>query len=61
MIKSRIMRWAGHVAPMGDKRVYTRFWRGNLSKRDHFEGPGLDVRIILIWICRKWDGEPGLD
>ena len=24
--------------------------------RDHFEGPGADGRIILIWICRKWDG-----
>jgi len=55
------MRGAGHVAPMGEKRVYTRFWRGNLSERDHFEGPGLDGSIILIWICRKWDGEPGLD
>jgi hypothetical protein len=23
--------------------------------RDHFEDPGVDGRIILMWIFRKWD------
>jgi len=36
--------------------VYTGFWSGNLRKRDHLEDPGIDRRIILIWIFRKWDG-----
>jgi hypothetical protein len=28
---------------------------GNLRERDHLEDPGLDGRIILRWILRKWD------
>jgi hypothetical protein len=35
--------------------VYTEFWWGNLTERGHFEDPGLDRRIILRWIFRKWD------
>jgi hypothetical protein len=27
-----------------------------LSERDHLKDPGLDGRIILRWIFRKWDG-----
>jgi hypothetical protein len=56
VIKSRRMRRAGHVARMGGVEVYTRFWWGNLSERDHLEDPGVDGRIILRWIFRKWDG-----
>jgi hypothetical protein len=25
------------------------------GERDHWGDPGLDGRIILRWICRKWD------
>jgi hypothetical protein len=35
--------------------VYTRFWWGNLRKRDHLGDPSVDWKIILIWIFRKWD------
>ena len=28
----------------------------NRRKRDHLEDPGVDRRIILKWIARKWDG-----
>jgi hypothetical protein len=28
---------------------------GNLSERDHCGDPGIDGRIILGWIFRKWD------
>jgi len=52
LIKSRIMRWAGHVAYMGE--AYTIFWWGNQSKRDHVEDPGIGGRIILRRIFRKW-------
>jgi len=35
--------------------MHTEFWWGNLMERGHFEDPGVDGRIILIWIFRKWD------
>jgi len=36
--------------------VNTGFWWENLRERGHFEDPGVDGRIILKWIFRKWDG-----
>ena len=56
VIKSRRMRWAGHVAHMGERRGVYRFWWGNLSERDHLGDPGIDGRIILRWIFKKLDG-----
>ena len=54
VIKSRRMRWAGHVACMGERRgVYTGFWWGNLRDRDHLGDPGIDGSITLRWIFRK--------
>jgi len=100
VIKSRRMRWAGHVARMGERwDVYrvlvgkpegkrpivrprrrwedkikmdlqweywpdwsdsggeanTGFWWGNLRESDYLGDPGIDGRIILRWIFRKWD------
>jgi len=43
------------VARMGERRGVYRFWWCNLGERKHFEDPGLDGRIILRWIFRKWD------
>jgi hypothetical protein len=54
VIKSRRMRWVGHVACMVEGGMYTVFWWGNLRERDHLEYPGLDGRIKLRWIFRKW-------
>jgi hypothetical protein len=55
VIKSRRMRWAGYVARMGREETYTRFWWENLKERDHLVDPGLNRRIILRWIFRKWE------
>jgi hypothetical protein len=41
MIKSRSMRWAGHVARMGEKRKHIEYWwtaRGNDSKDKTYVG-----------------------
>jgi len=34
--------------------VNTGFWWENLRERDHLEDPGLDWRIKLGWMFRKW-------
>jgi len=41
---------------MGEKRgVYIGFWWGNLRERDRLGDSGIDRRIILRWIFRKWE------
>jgi len=46
-IKSRRMRWAGHVAPMGERRGVYRVLVGNLEEKDHSGDPGVNGRTIL--------------
>jgi hypothetical protein len=41
--------------------VCAGFWWGNLRERDLWEDPGIDGRIVLRWIFRKWDVGYGLD
>jgi len=53
MIKSRIMKWARHVAHMGQRRGVYRILVG---ERHLLEGPGV-YRIILIWVFGEWDVE----
>jgi len=48
--------WAmWHVRGTGE--VHTGFWRENLREGDHFEGLGIDRRIILKRIFEQWGGE----
>jgi len=55
LIKWRKIRWAGHVARIGRGEACRWFWWGNLRDTDHLEDPGVDGRVILRWIFRKWD------
>ena len=55
VIKSRIMRWAGHVARMGEDKGYIGSWWGNRRERDHWGDLGVDGWIILGMISRRWD------
>jgi hypothetical protein len=46
---------------MGREEVHTGFCWGNLRERNNLEDHGVDERIILWWIFRKWDGGHGFD
>ena len=52
VIKSRRMRWAGHVARMGEERGVYRILVG---KPEGKRPLGRDGWIILGWISRRWD------
>ena len=56
VVKSRRMRWPGHVVSMGEGRGLHRVLGGNPRERGHGGDPDLDGRIILRWIFRKWEG-----
>jgi hypothetical protein len=35
--------------------VHKGFWWGDLREGDHLGDQGIDGRIILKWILKKWD------
>jgi hypothetical protein len=53
MMKSRRMRWAVHVAGMGEKMNACRILVRTLKERDDYEDLDLGRRIILSWIVEK--------
>jgi len=55
VVKSRRMRWAGHVARMGGRGGRIGSWWGNRRERDPLGDLGVDGWIILGWISRRWD------
>jgi hypothetical protein len=59
VIKSRRLRWAGHVARIGERRGVYRVWVGKLEGKKPFGKPRSRWEEILR--CRKWDLGYGLD
>jgi hypothetical protein len=49
VIKSRKMRWAGHVTSMGEGRGVYRLLVGGPKVRSHWEDLGVGGKITLIW------------
>jgi hypothetical protein len=47
------MRWAGHVARIGEGRGAYRILVGRPERRNHLEDPGVNGRIILKWTFKK--------
>ena len=55
VIKPRRMRWAGHVARMGEERGCIGSQWGNRRVRDHWGDLGVDGWIILGSSSRRWN------
>jgi hypothetical protein len=50
VIKSRRLRWTGHVAHTKERRGAYRVLVGKPEGRYHLENPGVGGRIILKWV-----------
>ena len=55
VIKSRRMRWAGHVAHVGEERGVYRVLVGKPVGRNQWGDLSVDGWIILGQISRRWD------
>ena len=61
VVKSRRMRWAGHVALMGEDRGVHRVLVGSLRESGHWGDQDVDGRIILNGSSGSWRGSWALD
>jgi hypothetical protein len=60
VIKSRRMRWAGHVASMKERgEMHTEFWWGDLKEEDNLEDRTTDGKIIVQGIFKSYDAGVG--
>jgi hypothetical protein len=55
-IKSRRMRWAGHVACMGEERNVYKVLMGKPEGKNHLEDQDVDGRIGSEWILGRLAG-----
>jgi hypothetical protein len=56
VIKSRRLRWAGHITRVGKRRSAYKVLVGKREGRNRLEDQGVDGRKILKWILEKWNG-----
>jgi hypothetical protein len=61
MIKSRRMRWAGHVTQMGKRGIHIGCWRESQREIDHLEDQDVGGWTILNGSYRDRMGWYGLD
>jgi len=55
VIKSRRMRWSGHVVGMGEERGCIGSWWGNRREGDQWGNLCVNSWITLGRISRRWD------
>jgi hypothetical protein len=53
IIKSRRMRWAGHVARMVEKKIVHMILLESQKERDHWKDQDVGGWTILKWILRE--------
>jgi len=51
------MRWADHVARMGERRSSYRVLVGKLEGKKPFGKPRRRLEIIIKTVNQKWDGD----
>jgi len=56
VVKSRRMRWTGHVARMGEGKGVHRVLVGKPEGKRQSGDLDVDGRIILRWIFGTWEG-----
>jgi hypothetical protein len=54
MIKSKRMRWAGHIAQMGRGGLHIGYWWESRKEEDHWEDQDLGMLTILKWILERY-------
>jgi hypothetical protein len=60
-IKSRRMRWAGHMARMREERNVYKGLMAKPEERHHLEDQGVDGRMESEWLLGDWLRECRLD
>jgi hypothetical protein len=55
-IKSRRVRWAGHVARMGEEQKGTMFWWESPKGRDHSQEQRVGGKMGSEWILERFAG-----
>jgi hypothetical protein len=53
VVKSRRMRWSGHIAHVRKRGMHTGFWQESQKERDHQNDRDIGVRIMFKGILRE--------
>jgi hypothetical protein len=54
MVKSRRMKWAGHITYMGKRGINRGFWWGSQKERDHKEDIDIGRTLsIVLSLCKN--------